>query len=172
METVALLYNIRSLHNVGSIFRTTDAAGVKKLYLCGITPTPLDRFGNKRRELTKVSLGTENSVAWEKIGGSPRPQATISLIKKLKEERFVVCSIEQDKKSVPYNNFTKIRGIRANLRIRVALIVGDEIRGLPSSILNASDYILEIPMHGKKESLNVSVAFGIVAYELTSGQNR
>jgi tRNA G18 (ribose-2'-O)-methylase SpoU len=171
---IALLYNIRSLYNVGSIFRTADAAGFKKIYLCGITPSPLDRFGSKRKELAKVALGAEDYLPWEKIGGSLLPQATISLIKKLKKEDFLVCAAEQDKKSVPLDKF-----IKKNKKI--ALIVGDEVRGIPKSILKYCDYILEIPMHGAvirqshhprhtshgKESLNVSVAFGIVAFKIS-----
>jgi 23S rRNA (guanosine2251-2'-O)-methyltransferase len=154
---VALLYNIRSLYNVGSIFRTADAAGFKKIYLCGITPTPLDKFGNKRKDLAKVALRAEDYLSWKKIGSSSSPQATISLIKKLKREGFLICAVEQDKKSVLLNKFR-------NKNEKIALIVGDEVRGLPKSILKNSDYILEIPMRGRKESLNVSVAFGIVAY--------
>jgi tRNA G18 (ribose-2'-O)-methylase SpoU len=156
---IAILQNIRSLYNVGSIFRTADAAGIKKLYLCGITPTPLDRFGDKRKELTKVSLGAEDYVQWEKIGNSPRPNATLSLIEKLKKDGYEIIAIEQDKNSIPYSKFKTKNN-------KLALIVGDEVRGISKSILKHCNSILEIPMRGKKESLNVSVAFGIVAYSL------
>lgn len=157
---VALLYNIRSLYNVGSIFRTADAAGFEKIYLCGITPTPLDRLGNKKKELVKVALGAEDYLPWEKIGGSPSPQAIISLIKKLKKESFLICAIEQDNKSIALNK-------SHNKNKKIALIIGDEIRGVSKSILKYCDYILEIPMLGKKESLNVSVAFGIAAFKIS-----
>lgn len=162
VNMIALLYNIRSLHNVGSIFRTADAAGFKKIYLCGITPAPLDRFGNKRKELSKVALGAEDYVEWEKIGSSPSPQSTISLIKKLKKDGYKIIALEQDKKSIPYNKLPIFGS-----KLLVALVVGDEIRGLPKSILKLADYILEIPMYGRKESLNVSVAFGIASFQMS-----
>lgn len=166
INMVALLYNVRSLHNVGSIFRTADAVGIKKLYLCGITPTPLDRFGNKQKNLAKVALGAEDYLQWEKVGNSPSPQTTISLIKKLKKDGYKIIAVEQDKQAISYNKLSVV-----SRKSSIALIVGDEVRGLPPSILRAADYILEIPMRGKKESLNVSVAFGVAAYGL-NGQMR
>ncbi len=168
---VAILYNIRSVHNVGSIFRTADAAGLEKLYLCGVTPSPLDRFGKKRQDFVKVSLGSEDSVAWEKIGSSLRvdrvpPIASavaqgeaISLIERLKVDGHTIISLEQHKTSVPYSN-------KLTFRKDVALVVGNEIEGLPQKILDISDHIIEIPVRGTKESLNVSVSFGIAAFEL------
>lgn len=155
---VAILYNIRSLYNVGSIFRTADAAGFSKLYLCGITPSPLDRFGKPRMQLAKVALGAEKYVEWEKV------KSTSRLIDKLKNPStgggYKIFAIEQDKNSVAYNK------IKVAEKEKVALIVGNEIKGLPKSVLDKSDKILEIPMKGKKESLNVGVAFGIVAFSL------
>ncbi len=156
MEIVALLYNIRSLHNVGSIFRTADAAGVKKLYLCGITPTPVDRLGEVRPRLKKVSLGAERVIAWEKLGS---PQATAQLIKKLKSEGYIIYTVEQAESSIPYHALTRPPE-------KCVLIVGSEVKGLPEPIIRQADATLEIPMHGRKESLNVSVAFGIVAFHL------
>ncbi len=158
---IALLFNVRSLYNVGSIFRTADGAGFEKLYLCGITPTPIDRFKEKRKELSKVALGAEDYIAWEKIGSSPSASSTISLIKKLKKEKYKIIAIEQNKKSISYKKLIQFGNNR-----RLALIVGDEVNGIPNSILKECDYIAEIPMLGKKESLNVSVAFGIIAYQL------
>ena len=149
---IVVLDNIRSLHNVGSIFRTSDAVGVQKLYLCGITPTPLDRLGRVRPPFTKVALGSEENVEWEKRASTWR------VLDKLKNEGYKIFVIEQDKKSVPYY---KVRG-----RGKVALVVGHEVRGLSRSVLLRADKILEIPMNGIKESLNVSVAYGIVAYSL------
>ena len=163
---IALLYNIRSLHNVGSIFRTADAAGFSKIYLCGITPTPLDRFGKKRKDLAKVALGAEEYLAWEKIGSSPSPQATLSLIKRLKNEGYKIIALEQDGSSSLYHKFRV-----GNSKSKIVLIVGDEIRGISKSILKLADTILEIPMNGKKESLNVSVAFGIAAYKLSENNH-
>ena len=158
---IIILHNIRSLHNVGSIFRTADAAGVEKIYLGGITPAPIDRFGKYRPQLTKVSLGAEKYVAWEKIG------STVRLIDKLKNPPtgggHKIFAIEQSKKSIPYY---KIQSYEAKPR-KIGLVVGNEIKGLPLAILKRADKILEIPMKGKKESLNVAVAFGIVAFSLS-----
>jgi len=154
---VAILQNIRSLHNVGSIFRTADAASFEKIYLCGITPTPLDRFGKKQKDLAKVALGAEDYVKWEKVGNSPKANKTILLIKKLKKEGYQIIALEQDKRSIPYFKFKPKNK-------KIALILGDEVKGISKSILKYCDLIIEIPMYGKKESLNVSVAFGIAAY--------
>src|SRR3989338_4544510 len=93
---IAILHNIRSLHNVGSIFRTADAAGIEKLYLCGITPEPVDRFGRFREQFTKVSLGAEKTVKWEKV------KITANLIDKLKKEGYKIFAVEQSKNSTPY----------------------------------------------------------------------
>ena len=175
---IIILDNIRSLYNVGSIFRTADAAGVEKIYLCGITPEPVDRFGKLRPQLAKVSLGAEKTVAWEYCKSASR------LINKLKKEsykipkprnagpgwqwqgRLTIFAVEQDKKSIPYYKmkpFDKAQGKNKN---ELVLIFGNEVKGLSKSILKEADKILEIPMRGKKESLNVSVAFGIVVFHL------
>lgn len=152
---VVILDNVRSLHNVGSIFRTADAAGVEKIYLCGVTPSPTDRFGGVREQLTKVSLGAEKYLDWEKCVSTPK------LVAKLKKEGFTILALEQSEKSIPYGK------IPSRTRFsKIALVVGNEVEGLPVMILKKSDMILEIPMHGKKESLNVGVAFGIVAFAL------
>jgi len=172
MEFIAILYNIRSLHNVGSIFRTADAAGIKKLYLCGITPAPEDVFGRPRQQLTKVSLGAEKYVEWERV------KSTGLLIDKLKKDGYKILAIEQSKNSISYNKLPK----PYTLNPKLCLIVGSEVKGLPKSILKKADKILEIPMRGAmvrqahhprktrrgKESLNVSVAFGIVAFHLAN----
>lgn len=154
---IVILHNIRSLHNVGSIFRTADAAGVEKIYLCGITPAPIDAFGRPRQPLVKVSLGAEKYVEWEKV------KSTTRLIDKLKKDGYKIFAIEQDKKSIPYYR-AKRQSPSANRKI--ALVLGNEIKGLPPSILKRADKILEIPMRGQKESLNVAVAFGIVVFSL------
>ena len=156
MEIIVILHNIRSLHNVGSIFRTADAAGVKKIYLCGITPVPLDIFGKPRQPLVKVSLGAEKYVEWEKV------KSTAPLIDKLRKDGFKIFCVEQSKKSVPY---CKIQSYETRSR-KIGLVAGNEIKGLPPSILKRADKILEIPMKGRKESLNVAVAFGIVVFHL------
>lgn len=153
---IAILYNVRSLFNVGSIFRTSDAVGIEKIYLCGITPTPFDVFGKKRPQLAKVSLGAEDSVKWEKI------VSTTKLIAKLKSAGYKIVAIEQAENSVAYYNFK----VGQN---KIALVVGHEVKGLPKNILALADVVVEIPMAGTKESLNVGVAFGVVAFRLTEG---
>lgn len=155
---VAILHSVRSLHNVGSIFRTADAAGIEKLYLCGITPTPFDQFGALRPQVAKVSLGAEKSVAWEKVS------STAKLIDKLHSAGWKIWALEQAKNSVSYPEFKKV-----SVKDRIAFLVGHEVKGLPSSILKKTDRILEIPMRGKKESLNVGVAFGIAVFKLIYG---
>ena len=152
-ELVVVLHNIRSLHNVGSIFRTADAAGVAKIYLCGITGTPLDRFGNVRPEVGKVALGAERTVAWEKAA------RTLNILKKLKAEGDKIFALEQSPNAVPYD--------RVRFAGKAALVLGNEVAGLPPPILKMADKTVEIPMRGKKESLNVSVAFGIAVFALT-----
>ena len=152
MEIVVILPDIRSTHNVGSIFRTADAAGVKKGFLCGITPQPVDQFGRKRQDISKVSLGAEDYIPWE------YSKSAVRLIGRLKKEGYTICAVEQSADSVPYIGFN------APKTAKLALIMGNEVEGLPKGILARTDHILEIPMHGKKESLNVGVAFGVVVF--------
>ena len=147
-----LLHNIRSTHNVGAIFRTADAVGVKKIYISGYTPAPIDRFGRTRSDISKASLGAENTVEWENISDVKR------LIKNLKKEKFSIVGVEQDKRSIDFRK-SKVKG-------NVLLIVGNEVDGMDKDTLDLCDHILEIPMLGQKESLNVSVATGIVLYAL------
>lgn len=161
MFIVAVLHNIRSLHNVGSIFRTADGAGVKKLYLCGITPSPFDEFGRVRPQIAKVALGAEKTVPWEKCGFTERSRATLRLINRLKIEGYKILAVERAKNAVPYNKVFSKGTWR-----KIALIFGNEVRGLPKTVLNQSDKIIEIPMFGHKKSLNVSVAFGVAVYGL------
>jgi len=156
-QLVAIVHNIRSLHNVGSMFRTADGAGVSKMFLIGVTPTPTDRFGAYRKQLAKVALGAEQTVPWE------HHRSPVAMMKRLKREGFFIVALEQSKRSVPYNTL-KAKKVKKG---KYALVVGNEVRGLPPSVLNFADEILEIPMRGNKESLNVSVAFGIAVYELT-----
>ena len=148
-----VLHNVRSVHNTASIFRTADAVGVEKIYLCGITPSPIDRLGHNRNQFIKVSLGAERSVPYEK-----RVQ-TVKVIDELKKQGYLVIAVEQAKGSVAYNKFR-------TRKQKIALVLGSEVTGLPMGILHRADRVLEIPMAGKKESLNVAIAFGIVAYRL------
>lgn len=153
-EAVVILHNVRSVHNVGSIFRTADAAGVSKIYLTGYTPTPLDRFGRKRKDLVKTALGAEDSMPWEQ---AKSPQV---LIKRLRAKGFLIVAIEQAPSAIDYKKLRR----SANWRIPAALLFGNEVRGLSPSLLKHCDAVAEIPMSGRKESLNVSVAAGIVLF--------
>ena len=173
-EVSVVLHNIRSLHNVGSIFRTSDGAGVKKIYLCGYTPAPQDKLGRTPSGLAKTALGAENNIPWEKI------TKTANLISRLAKQGYKIWAVEQAEKSVLYSS------VRPAGRDKIVLVLGPEVRGLPESILKRCDEILEIPMRGVmvrhahhprsigkgKESLNVSVAFGIVAYQLTADNRK
>ena len=149
-EISVVLENIRSAHNVGSIFRTSDAAGVSKIFLCGYTPAPEDRFGRPRNDISKVALGAEKTVAWQSI------ENATDLIKKLKKNGVHIVAVEQAPNSV---SIKKIK-----LKPKTVFIFGNETDGLPKNILKLCDEIAEIPMRGKKESLNVSVSVAIVLY--------
>ncbi len=163
-QIVVVLHDVRSIQNVGSIFRTGDAAGVSKIYLCGITPVPLDRFGKARQQFDKVSLGAENYVSWEYARSAP------ALLKRLQKDGYTVFAVEQSRNSVPYYKMKPLDSARGRNQGKLALIFGNEVRGLSRQILKCADKILEIPMCGKKESLNVSVAFGIVVFHLRDVQ--
>ncbi len=145
-----IAHNIRSLHNVGAIFRTADSLGVAKVYLSGYTGAPPDP------RLAKVALGAENFVPWEKH------KSAVRLIKKLKvnNPKLTIAALENNipRKTVLLDRY--------NPKSEMVLIVGEETKGIPKNILELCDVILEIPMKGHKESLNVSVAFGIAAYTL------
>lgn len=173
---LAILYNIRSMHNVGSMFRTADAAGLEKIYLCGFTPDPIDRFGKKRCQISKVALGAEEAIKWE------HKKSTIRLIKHLKTNGYTIISAEQSIKSIQYYKIEK----HIVKKSKIAVIFGNEVNGIPENILSISDLIVEIPTFGKKdssiphpyfraskidtytseESLNVSVSFGIIIFEI------
>ncbi len=151
-DVVLILDNIRSVHNVGSIFRTAETAGVSKVYCIGTTPTPRDRFSQKRKDFAKVALGAEDLVSWEYL------EAGEALVRKLKKDGFQIVALEQDEESVYYR--------KIKFGNKVALVVGNEVGGVSKSLLKLVDEIAEIPMKGKKESLNVSVATGIMLFEL------
>jgi 23S rRNA (guanosine2251-2'-O)-methyltransferase len=153
-ENILILHDIRSAENVGSMFRTADAAGMAKIYLSGFTPAPIDRFGRKRSDIAKSALGAEGFVLWEEIEIN-------SLLKQLKKDNFQIVAIEQDKNSTDYR--------KVKLEAKNAFIVGAEVTGIPKNILKKCDVIAEIPMKGKKESLNVSVALGVALFRIISG---
>ncbi len=145
-----ILHDIRSKYNVGAIFRTCDGAGVSKVYLTDRTPAPKDRFGRKSAEIHKTALGAEDFIPWESVDD------IFVLIKKLKTEGVTVVAVELDERAVSLPDFVVPES--------VAYILGAEVEGLPKDVLDAVDVILEIPMRGKKESLNVSVSAGVVLY--------
>lgn len=151
-ENIVILHNIRSVENVGAIFRTADAAGVHKIYLTGYTPAPLDRFGRKRGDLAKSALGAEEFVPWE------QKKSISTLLAKLKKENFQIIAIEQDKRSVDYK--------KVKIKNKNAFIAGPEVTGIPKDVLGKCDVFAEIPMRGKKESLNVSVAVGVALFRI------
>ena len=151
-EVVLILDNIRSIFNVGSIFRTADCAGVSKLYLAGVTPDPVDRFGRERKDLAKVALGAEKKIKWEHV------EDTALLIKKLKKSGYGIVALEQAENSVDYKKFKP--------EFPMALVLGEEVRGIQKNTLEKCDQIIEIPMMGEKESLNVSVATGVALFRI------
>ncbi|HOX41101.1 MAG TPA: RNA methyltransferase [bacterium] len=141
-----ILNNLRSMENVGSIFRTADAAGVKKIYLCGTTPKP------PRKEIDKAALGAVDFVQWEYRGSA------IDLIHELKKKNIPIFALEQTENCVVYNT--------VKYPNELALIVGNEVDGVDSSLINLTDMVIEIPMLGQKNSLNVAVATGIAVFEI------
>ncbi|MBI3305630.1 TrmH family RNA methyltransferase [Candidatus Nomurabacteria bacterium] len=151
-ENILILHDIRSVENVGAIFRTADAAGINKIYLTGYTPTPLDRFGRKRKDLAKSALGAEEYVPWESKKSLP------DLMRSLRRKKFQIIAIEQAENSIDYK--------KMKLKEKNAFIVGTEVTGIPKNVLKKCDIIAEIPMRGKKESLNVSVALGIALFRI------
>lgn len=152
----AILSNIRSAHNVGSIFRTADAAGIERLYLCGITPSPDGMLGSARKSLQKTALGAEKSVPWEKC------IRTADCIRRLKAAGYFICAVELADGAVPYCDADCLKKNTDKL----AFIVGHEVDGVPKALLEKCDAVISIPMYGKKESLNVAVAFGVIAFEI------
>ena len=149
-KTAVVLHNVRSSHNVGSVFRTADGAGVSEVVLVGYTPLPVDAFGKENGEIAKTALGAEGVVPWKSF-------VTIrSALRYLRAERYWIVSVEQDDRSIPPS--------RVRAKNRIAYILGNEVRGLSQSVLDSSDQIVELPMRGRKESLNVSVAAGVVLY--------
>ena len=144
-----MLDNLRSVENTASIFRTAECLGVTKIFLVGTTPAPVDRFGRKRKDFAKVSLGAESLLEWE------HKDDIEGTIKELRSEQFQIVALEQDERAKSFNTQGKI-----------ALIVGNEVDGVSKKAIDLADEIFEIPMIGQKESLNVSVATGIALYKL------
>ena len=160
MLRALILHNIRSVHNVGSIFRTADAAGISKIILSGYTPTPLDRFNLTRKDFAKVSLGAENTVPWTQLKTFSQAVAL------LRKENYFIAAVEQSRHSTPLFDFTAPFDKTQGKPKPLALVLGNEVLGVSSASLKLCDAILEIPMRGKKESLNVSVAAGIAMFHV------
>lgn len=142
--------NVRSIYNVGSLFRTSDAFRVEKIYLCGITSTP----ENSYQEIHKTALGAEDSVEWEYIDNISE------LVRELKKNGYAIVSVEQVENSIKLDKLKNIDRDR-----KYALIFGNEVKGVQQAIVDMSDFSIEIPQYGTKHSLNVSVSAGIVLWE-------
>ena len=147
---IIILDNIRSLNNIGSVFRTCDAFLIEKIYLCGITAKP------PHKDIHKTALGSTETVAWEYV------ESTIELIHKLKAEGIKICSIEQAEKATMLNDFMPLQ------HTRYALVFGNEVKGVAQGVVSASDLVIEIPQYGTKHSLNISVSVGVVVWDIFS----
>ncbi len=145
---IIILDNIRSLNNIGSVFRTSDAFLIEKIYLCGITATP------PHKDIHKTALGSTETVAWEYV------EHTMDLIERLKSEKVVIASIEQAENAVMLNDF------KPQPNTTYALVFGNEVKGVSQDVVSASDVILEIPQYGTKHSLNISVSCGVVVWDV------
>ena len=146
---IVLLDNVRSLHNVGSVFRTCDAMAVEKLYLCGITAKP------PHREIQKTAIGATESVNWEYM------EDAISIIHRYKKEGYTIISVEQTSNSIALGNYNWKNE-------KVLLVFGNEVDGVHQKIIDLSDFSLEIPQWGTKHSFNITVSAGIVLWDLKS----
>lgn len=151
-EAILIIPDIRSAQNVGSLFRTSDAVGISKIYITGYSPTPIDKYGRKRNDVAKTALGAEDTVNWE------YKKDTLALLDDLKKEGYKIVGLEQDKNSVDYKKFKTPK--------KFALVLGTETTGISKEILNKCDSIIEIPMKGEKESLNVAVSYGVAIFRI------
>ena len=147
---IVVLDNIRSLNNIGSVFRTSDAFLIEKIYLCGITATP------PNKDIHKTALGATASVAWEYAAD------TLELVKKLKREKVKIIAVEQAE------NATKLDAFFPEPHQKYAIVMGNEVKGVQQAVIDASDACLEIPQVGTKHSLNISVSCGVVLWDLFS----
>ena len=151
-ESVLILPDIRSAINVGAIFRTADAVGIDQIFLTGVTPRPTDKFGRIQKDIAKSALGAELWIHWE------YEKEILPLIKRLKREGYQIVALEQNDKSKDYREI--------KLKKKMAFILGQEVTGVLKEVLDKCDEIAEIPMSGKKESLNVSVACGVFLFRI------
>ncbi len=171
IKKVVVLPDIRSAHNIGSIFRTCDAAGIDEIILSGCTPRPLDKFNRVQKEIAKTALGAEKNIPWVYEENSKKT------IQKLKKHGFYIIGVEcedavlKNKINVPIVDYKKInisKAISANVSTKagVAFVFGNEVDGIAREILSLCDVIANIKMIGDKESLNVSVSAGIALYRI------
>ena len=145
---IIILDNIRSLNNIGSVFRTSDAFLVEKIYLCGITATP------PHKDIHKTALGSTDTVAWEYV------ENTLDLVEKLKAEDVKIIAIEQAENATMLNDF------KVEPNTKYALVFGNEVKGVAQKVVDASDVVIEIPQFGTKHSLNISVSCGVVVWDM------
>ena len=145
---IVILDNIRSLNNIGSVFRTSDAFLIEKIYLCGITAKP------PHKDIHKTALGSTETVDWEYV------EDTLTLVEKLKTKNIKIISIEQAENATMLNDFTP------DEETRYAIVFGNEVKGVQQEIVNTSDVVIEIPQYGTKSSLNISVSAGVVIWDL------
>jgi tRNA G18 (ribose-2'-O)-methylase SpoU len=150
LPVIIVLDNIRSMSNIGSFFRTADAFAIEEIHLCGITSTP------PHKEIHKTALGATDAVTWRYFG------KTSESLQWLKQENYQIAAIEQAKNSVLLNDF------KITAKQKIALVFGNEVKGVDQKIINASDICIEIPQYGTKHSLNVSVSAGILLWEVTN----
>ena len=146
---VVVLDNVRSMHNVGSVFRTADAFLISGIWLCGYTPRP------PHRDIHKTALGATETVKWQYA------ERTVDAVGALKDEGFRIFAVEQVEKSIPLHEFSSEKAGK------MAVIFGNEVTGIDAEVLKFCDGSIEIPQFGMKHSLNISVAAGIVLWELT-----
>ena len=145
---IVVLDNIRSLNNIGSVFRSSDAFLIEKIYLCGITATP------PNKEIHKTALGSTDSVAWEHV------EDTVALVAKLQADNVKVLAIEQAENSTMLNDFSPIENQK------YAVVFGNEVKGVQQEVVSSADGCIEIPQLGTKHSLNISVSCGVVLWDL------
>ncbi len=147
---IIILDNIRSLNNIGSVFRTADAFLIEKIYLCGITATP------PHKDIQKTALGATDSVAWEYA------ENTMALVKKLKDEGVFIAAVEQAEQASSLQDFS------VRKEVKYAVVFGNEVKGVQQEVVSESNAVIEIPQYGTKHSLNISVSAGVVVWDLFS----
>lgn len=145
---IIILDNVRSFHNVGSVFRTADAFLIEKIYLCGITAQP------PHKDIRKTALGATETVVWEYVND------TVALVERLKEDHVKILAIEQAEDAIMLNTF------KPEPNTTYAVVFGNEVKGVQQDVVTKSDAVIEIPQYGSKHSLNISVSVGVVMWDL------